>query len=57
MRSKRLNFVFQIKSEVLHRLLQAVAQRAYSAGHADCGRGVHDLTRVEIPPDQMRKFL
>ena len=57
MRSKTTNFVFQIKSVVLHKLLQSVAQRAYDAGHADGCRGVRELSRVDIHPDQMRKFL
>lgn len=55
-RSANLNFTLRIKAALLHKLLQAVAERAYRIGLEDGRAGVDDAQRVEIDPTQLRKF-
>lgn len=56
-RKTPMKFVIQIKSVVLHTLLQAIAHRAYALGVEDGKRGVSDPTRVEIDASLLRSFL
>jgi hypothetical protein len=56
-RSAPLSFTIRIKAALLHRLCQALVDRAYAVGYADgkCGREV-DAESIRIDPSQLRKF-
>lgn len=52
-----LSFTLRIKASWLHRLCQALVERAYMAGHEDGRKGSPlDSSRVRIDPSQIRKF-
>lgn len=57
-RSAPLNFTIRFPSRLLHKLLQAIADRAYSMGHED-GSAARppQKDRVIIDPSKLRKLL
>lgn len=57
-RSANLSFTLRLRATLLHKLLQAVATRAYELGHADgAQQKAPDVQRVDIDPALLRKFL
>lgn len=56
-RSAPLSFTLRIKAQLLHELVQRIADKAYRLGHEDGSAGrAEDLKNVEIDPSQLRKF-
>jgi len=56
-RSAKLSFTLRIRAAFLHRLAQALVNRAYTIGYEDAQKGnPMDSRRVHIDPSQIRKF-
>ena len=56
-RSALLGFTVRIHAQLLHKLTQALVDRAYDIGFKDAAEGrQRDSSKVRIDPFQIRKF-